>query len=443
MTEIDHRKIGQQQKLFIFHEYSPGSCFFLPHGTRIYSRLLEYMRAQYRKRGFQEVITPNIYRCDLWKISGHWQKYKENMFVFRDDASDCTISEIAAETSIDDSHTTTDETPEEAGAKEHAHRMLQQQNDAHTYALKPMNCPGHCLMYASENRSYRDLPIRMADFGVLHRNELSGALTGLTRVRKFSQDDAHIFCRPDQIRQEIMECLAFVKDVYGKFGFTFTVCLSTKPAQYVGDDAIWESAENTLRAALAEFTGVGVADIKVDAGGGAFYGPKIDIQLTDTYGRQHQCATIQLDFNLPSPDRFNLEYVDDKDQRHHPVIIHRAIYGSLERFIALLTEHYAGKWPFWLSPRQCIIIPISEKTIAYATSVYERIYDAGYHVDIDRSDNTLDKRIRNALTEQYNYVVVIGEKEEKAGTVNIRYRDDPKNRRVCTVAELLNELSTL
>ena len=300
----DHRKIGKEQELFFFDELSPGSCFFLPHGTRIYNKLMEFTRQQYRIRGFTEVVTPNVFNSKLWDISGHNVNYKENMFHF-----DCEGQE---------------------------------------FALKPMNCPGHCLMFGYRTRSYKELPIRLADFGVLHRNELSNALTGLTRVRRFQQDDAHIFCRFDQITDEIGNALLFMEHVYGVFGFEFSLELSTRPEKFLGEIKQWEEAELALKNALDKFG----KPWKINPGDGAFYGPKIDIHVHDCMKRAHQCATIQLDFQLPN--RFKLEYMNENKETSVPVIIHRAIYGSVERFFAILIEHIEGKWPFWISPRQAL-----------------------------------------------------------------------------------------
>ncbi|QSL64800.1 hypothetical protein MERGE_002102 [Pneumocystis wakefieldiae] len=375
----DHRRIGREQELFFFHELSPGSCFFLSHGTRIYNRLLEFIKSEYRKRRFDEVITPNIYNSKLWKISGHWQNYSENMFSF----------DIEKE----------------------------------QYALKPMNCPGHCLMFSMHDRSYRDLPLRYADFGVLHRNEFSGALAGLMRVRRFQQDDAHIFCTSDQVKEEIMNCFDFLKHVYEVFGFSFRLKLSTRPEKFIGDIETWNRAEKSLETALNNFG----LPWEINPGDGAFYGPKVDIEISDALKRHHQCATIQLDFFLP--ECFNLEYRLASDEKKkstyaRPVIIHRAILGSIERMIAILIEHYAGKWPFWLSPRQIMIIPISKVFKDYSKHVYDKLYDNGFYVDIDLSDNTLNKMIRNAQIAQYNFIFVIGQEELDSNTVMIRNRDD-------------------
>lgn len=300
----DHRVVGKQQELFMFHPYSPGSAFFLPRGAKIYNRLTEFIRLEYRKRGYVEVITPNLFNKELWVTSGHWENYKDNMFTIQlNEPTHHKDSSKHSETCDDHSQ---------------------------QFGLKPMNCPGHCLIFDSTQRSYKELPIRLADFGVLHRNELSGALTGLTRVRRFQQDDAHIFCTESQIKTEIRNALEFMKSVYGTFGFKdFQVELSTRPETgYLGELSQWELAEESLKEALTSSFG---DKWKVNPGDGAFYGPKIDVKVTDALKRQHQCATIQLDFQLPI--RFNLKYRDEKDSEKRPVIVHRAIMGSVERFL--------------------------------------------------------------------------------------------------------------
>uniref|UniRef100_A0A4W4EBP8 threonine--tRNA ligase n=1 Tax=Electrophorus electricus TaxID=8005 RepID=A0A4W4EBP8_ELEEL len=361
----DHRKLGREQDLFFFHELSPGSCFFLPKGAYIYNTLVEFIRSEYRKRGFQEVVTPNIYNSKLWQMSGHWQHYSENMFSF----------EVEKE----------------------------------IFALKPMNCPGHCLMFDHRPRSWRELPLRLADFGVLHRNELSGALTGLTRVRRFQQDDAHIFCSMDQIESEIKGCLGFLRSVYDVFGFTFKLNLSTRPEKFLGEAELWDQAEKvTISFQLPRFPLLLL----------------IDIQIKDAIGRYHQCATIQLDFQLPI--RFNLTFVShDGDDKKRPVIIHRAILGSVERMIAILTENYGGKWPLWLSPRQLMVVPVGPACEEYAQRVRQEFHSVGLMTDVDLDPGcTLNKKIRNAQLAQYNFILVVGEKEKSSDTVNVRTRDN-------------------
>uniref|UniRef100_A0A8C1PAF4 threonine--tRNA ligase n=1 Tax=Cyprinus carpio TaxID=7962 RepID=A0A8C1PAF4_CYPCA len=384
----DHRKIGKDQELFFFHDLSPGSCFFLPRGAYIYNTLTEFIREEYSRRGFQEVASPNIYNSKLWETSGHWQHYSENMFSF----------------------------PVEQDI----------------FALKPMNCPGHCLMFSHRPRSWRELPLRLADFGVLHRNELSGTLTGLTRVRRFQQDDAHIFCTMDQIESEMKGCLDFLRCVYDVFGFSFQLHLSTRPEKFLGDIAVWNQAEKQLENSLNEFG----EPWKLNPGDGAFYGPKIDITIKDAIGRYHQCATIQLDFQLPI--RFNLTY--DKDR---PVIIHRAILGSVERMIAILTENYAGKWPLWLSPRQVMLVPVNPSLEEYAKQVCERFVEAGFMADADLDSGCLlNKKIRNAQLAQYNFILVVGEKERAASSVNVRTRDNKVHGEL-SVHEVMQRLTLL
>ena len=373
----DHRKIGKDQELFLFNEMSPGSCFWLPHGTRIYNTLVDLLRSEYRKRGYEEVITPNMYNSKLWETSGHWANYKENMFTF----------EVEKE----------------------------------TFGLKPMNCPGHCLMFKARERSYRELPWRVADFGVIHRNEFSGALSGLTRVRRFQQDDAHIFCTQDQIEQEIENIFDFLKFMYGVFGFEFKMELSTRPEKYVGELETWDAAEKKLENALNKWGGAW----ELNPGDGAFYGPKIDIMISDALRRWHQCATIQLDFQLPQ--RFELEFkakdTEESENYERPVMIHRAILGSVERMTAILTEHFAGKWPFWLSPRQILVVPVGVKYQEYAQQVRDKMHNAGFYADVDLTGNTLQKKVRTGQLMKYNFIFIVGETEMNENSVNIRNRD--------------------
>lgn len=370
----DHRNLGVQQELFFFHPMSPGSCFFLPHGARIYNTLVEFIREKYWAYSYDEVVSPNIYNFALWETSGHAAHYRENMFSFSVEKQD--------------------------------------------YGLKPMNCPGHCLMFANRTRSYRELPLRLADFGVLHRNEYSGALSGLTRVRRFQQDDAHIFCRPDQVGAEITSFLKMMGEVYDVFGLDYRMALSTRPEGYLGELEVWNQAEHALEEALNS-TG---REWEMNPGDGAFYGPKIDITVFDALRRKFQCATVQLDFQLPI--RFKLEYVDENGEYVRPVIVHRAILGSVERMFAILTEHYAGKWPLWLSPRQVMIAPISEASYEYAVEVRDAVRAAGLHVDVDLLDRKMQKKVREAQVAQYNYILVVGEKERAEKMVNVRTRDN-------------------
>lgn len=393
-TKRDHRKIGREQDLFFFHELSPGSCFFQPKGAHIYNTLMDFIKSEYRKRGYQEVITPNIYNSKLWKISGHWDHYAQNMFTFKTEKDE--------------------------------------------FVLKPMNCPGHCLLFLNDVRSYRELPLRLADFGVLHRNEYSGGLTGLTRVRRFQQDDAHIFCTHDQIQDEIDGCLDFLAHVYGTFGFTFELVLSTRPENHIGDIKTWDRAENALEASLNKFS----LPWKLNKGDGAFYGPKIDITISDALQRAHQCATIQLDFQLP--ERFQLTYnTGDGSNKATPVIIHRAIFGSVERFIAIVTENFAGKWPFWLSPRQISVIPVDSVFNEYAEKVRQQLHSSGFMVESDLEEHvTLNKKIRRAKLVQFNYILIVGERERSTNTVNVRRRDDKMCGEI-TVEEFIQKIKKL
>ena len=387
----DHRKIGTDQELFFFHQLSPGSCFFLPHGARIYNTLIELMRSEYRKRGFQEVITPNVFNTELWAVSGHLANYKENMFIFQCEKED--------------------------------------------FGMKPMNCPGHCVMFGSRPRSYRELPLRLADFGVLHRNEFSGALHGLTRVRRFQQDDAHIFCTQEQIQQEVAGALDFLSYVYGLFGFEFQLNLSTRPEKFLGDIDTWNQAEKALSDCLDAMG----KTWKLNPGDGAFYGPKIDIQVMDALKRKHQCATIQLDFQLPI--RFKLQYQSDtQNEFRRPVIIHRAILGSVERMMAILCEHTGGKWPFWLSPRQAVVVPVSAVYFPYAHQVQATLWAAGFYVDVDVSNHTIAKKVLQGQMDGYNFILVVGAKEQAENTVNVRERDEKPQAVVHEVMTPLAEL---
>ncbi|KAM6968366.1 threonine--tRNA ligase 1, cytoplasmic [Aplochiton taeniatus] len=370
----DHRRIGKDQELFFFNDVSPGSCFFLPKGAHIYNTLTDFMKSEYKRRGFNEVVTPTLYSTALWERSGHWEHYSENMF------------------------TVTSESTQ-------------------TYALKPMNCPAHCLMFEQRVRSWRELPIRWADFGALHRNELSGALGGLTRVRRFCQDDAHIFCTPEQLEEEMVACLDFVRTVYRVFGFSFHCLLSTRPTPCLGAPELWDTAEEQLERSLEHFG----ERWELNPGDGAFYGPKIDVQIKDAIGRQHQCATIQLDFQLPI--RFDLQYVGADGETHRPVMVHRAVLGSLERMIAILAENFGGKWPLWLSPAQIMVVPVGGSSESYAQQVVVRFRQEGFIADLNEDQGaTLNKKIRSAQLDQYNYILVVGEKECVSGTVSVRTR---------------------
>ena len=396
--ERDHRRIAQMQELILFHDLSPGSAFWLPHGTRIYNTLINFIKSHYWKRGYDEVITPNIYNLDLWHQSGHALHYKDAMFSFDVEGQE--------------------------------------------WAMKPMNCPGHCLMFASAIRSYRDLPMRYADFGVLHRNELSGALSGLTRVRRFQQDDAHIFCREDQIESEVIDALDFMKSVYTTFGMTYKLELSTRPKKALGEKALWDKAESALARAMDSFAGKG--GWRINPGDGAFYGPKIDIKVMDAMERVHQCATIQLDFQLPI--RFKLDYNTGSKEKGEefarPIIIHRAMLGSVERMFAVLCEHYGGKWPLWLSPRQVMVIPVHADWSDYCQGVRDKLHDAGFYADVDLTKNKFPKKVRNAQVAQYNFQLVVGEAEVTNGTVNIRTRENKVEgeKKVDDMIEMLKKL---
>ena len=369
-----------KQELVMFHELSAGSAFWLPHGARIYNKLIDFIKDHYWNKGYDELITPNIFNLDLWHKSGHALHYKDAMFCFDVEGQE--------------------------------------------WAMKPMNCPGHCLVFASAIRSYRDLPLRFADFGVLHRNELSGALSGLTRVRRFQQDDAHIYCREDQIEAEVVGALNFMKDVYTTFGMTYKLELSTRPKKALGEVALWERAEAALAKAMDDFAGKG--NWRVNPGDGAFYGPKIDIKVMDAMDRIHQCATIQLDFQLPI--RFDLQYTtqskEEGKQFARPVMIHRAMLGSVERMFAVLCEHYGGKWPLWLSPRQVMLIPVHADFGDFCSQVRDKLHAEGFYVDVDLSKNTFQKKVRSAQIAQYNFQFVVGKNEVENGSVNIRTREN-------------------
>ncbi|KNC46594.1 threonyl-tRNA synthetase [Thecamonas trahens ATCC 50062] len=396
----DHRRLGLDQQLFFFDQLSPGSCFFEPYGARMYNALVDFIKEQYWKRGYEEVITPNVYNHKLWQTSGHWQNYAENMFQF-----EC----------------------------EHD-----------IYALKPMNCPGHCLVFKHRTRSWRDLPLRLADFGVLHRNELSGALSGLTRVRRFQQDDAHIFCMSSQVQDEVAGVLDMLREVYGVFGFTFELRLSTRPEKFMGEIADWDVAEAQLREALDRFG----EPWTINEGDGAFYGPKIDITVMDALRRKHQCATCQLDFQLPK--NFDLEF-SSENGHERPVMIHRAILGSVERMIAILTESYGGLWPFWLAPRQVAIVPIAAEYNDYAESVRARLHAEHFHVEVDTSTKTLNQKVAIADVAHVNYILIVGGQEAENGTVNLRARGEVEGegkkrrikRREVSVDDLITELVAL
>ena len=369
----DHRKLGKELDLFSLHEEGPGFPFFHPKGMVIMTKLIEFWRREHRRRGYVEIKTPMILDRSLWIRSGHWDHYKENMYF-----------------------TTIDDAP---------------------YAIKPMNCPGGILVYKSSLRSYRDLPIRMGELGFVHRHERSGALHGLMRVRAFTQDDAHVYCTPDQIKDEIKAIMALDDYVYTDvFGFKYFVELSTRPENSMGDDALWELAEQRLKEALEE-TGT---PYKLNPGDGAFYGPKIDFHLEDCLGRTWQCGTIQLDFQMP--EKFDMSYVGKDGDEHRPVMLHRTILGSLERFMGILIENYAGAFPYWLAPVQLKVLPVAEDYIDYAQEVCAKLKAADLRVEIDTRDEKLGKKIRDAQMQKTPYMIVIGAKEKEEGTVAVRDR---------------------
>ncbi|KAJ2583609.1 hypothetical protein GGH95_000894 [Coemansia sp. RSA 1836] len=409
----DHRVIGKDQKLFMMHPWAPGSGFILPHGQRMVNTVMTTIRRKYAKYGFDEVSTPLMYNRRLWETSGHWENYREDMFAI---SSNSSAKGTPSSSCCGHSHDVRDSSGEELDEPE--------------FGLKPMNCPGHCLIFASEQRSYKDLPIRYADFSPLHRNEIAGALSGLTRVRKFHQDDGHVFCAREQVADEIAACLRLIGEMYEMFGFTsYELALSTRPQSFMGEVGEWDEAECALKEAL-EKSGRTWA---LNEGDGAFYGPKIDVRVQDALGRKHQTATIQLDFQLPQ--RFQLKYTGADGKTHRPVMIHRAVLGSMERMLAILIEHWGGKWPFWINPRQAIVIPTSAAAadiVEYAQTVRsvlagdkdpESVDSHRFFVDIDVSGNTMNRAVREAQMAQYGFILVVGEKELRSGTVDVRRRE--------------------
>ena len=368
----DHRKLGKELGLFMMHEAGPGFPFFLPKGMELKNTLLDYWREIHKKAGYVEIATPIILNRKLWETSGHWDHYKNNMYTTVIDEED--------------------------------------------YAVKPMNCPGGILVYASEPRSYRDLPLRIGELGLVHRHEKSGQLHGLMRVRCFTQDDAHIFMTPDQIKDEIKKVANLIDNVYSLFGFKYHVELSTRPEDSMGSEEDWEMATDGLRSALDE---LGLPYV-VNEGDGAFYGPKIDFHLEDSIGRTWQCGTIQLDFQLPQ--RFELEYMGADGEKHRPIMIHRVAFGSIERFIGILIEHFAGAFPTWLAPVQVKVLPISDKFSQYADAVAEKLGDAGIRVEVDTRSEKIGYKIRSAQMEKIPYMLVVGQKEAEEGVVSVRSR---------------------
>ena len=368
----DHRKLGKELGLFMMHEAGPGFPFFLPKGMVLKNTLLEYWREIHKKAGYVEISTPIILNRSLWETSGHWDHYKDNMYTTVIDEQD--------------------------------------------YAIKPMNCPGGVLVYASEPRSYRDLPLRMGELGIVHRHEKSGQLHGLMRVRCFTQDDAHIFMTPDQIKDEIKGVAQLIDSVYKLFGFKYHVELSTRPEDSMGSDADWEMATDGLRSALDEMG----LDYVVNEGDGAFYGPKIDFHLVDAIGRTWQCGTIQLDFQLPQ--RFELEYIGADGEKHRPIMIHRVAFGSIERFIGILIEHFAGAFPTWLAPVQVKVLPISDKYMDYAEKVKAALVAENIRAEVDTRSEKMGYKIREAQKNKIPYMLVVGQKEEEEGVVSVRSR---------------------
>ena len=386
----DHRKIGKEMDLFAFHEEGPGFPFFHPNGMILMNELLGWWREVLEERGYGEIKTPLIMNEELWHRSGHWDHYKENMYF----------------TKIDDED----------------------------YAIKPMNCPGSVLTYASNQHSYRDLPIRLAEFGQVHRHELSGTLHGLFRVRTFTQDDAHVYCLPSQIKDEVYKMIDLADLLYSTFGFKYSLELSTRPDDFMGEIKDWDFAEDQLKAALEE-RGM---KYELNPGDGAFYGPKIDFHLEDAAGRTWQCGTIQLDFQLPQ--NFDLTYIDENGEKQRPVMLHRALLGSVERFIGVLTEHFAGRFPLWLNPEQVVIIPVSDKFLDTAEDLEKQIKDAGFRVSVDKRSEGVGYKIRQAQLMRANYMLVVGEKEEESKLLTVRNRDGEETPEV-SVENLIEKLS--
>ena len=370
----DHRKLGKELGLFMLCDEGPGFPFFLPKGMVLRNTLIDYWRGVHKRYGYVEISTPMILNQELWHRSGHWEHYKNNMYTTVIDGED--------------------------------------------YAVKPMNCPGGMLVYASEPHSYRDLPLRVGELGLVHRHELSGALHGLFRVRCFTQDDAHIFMTWDQMKDEIKNVMKLFDEVYSVFGLSYKIELSTMPEDHIGDEKDWDFATETLKEAVME---VG-KEFEINEGDGAFYGPKLDFHLADSLGRTWQCGTIQLDMQMP--ERFELEYVGEDGQKHRPVMIHRVVLGSIERFIGIITEHFAGAFPTWLSPVQVKLLPITDRAAEYADQVAAKLEAAGYRVETDHRNEKIGKKIRDAQLEKVPYMLVIGDKEAEAGNVSVRHRAD-------------------
>ncbi len=386
---VDHRKLGKELKLFNFVEEGPGFCFFLPNGVIIKNSLIKYWRKEHEKAGYKEIITPTILSRKLWETSGHWEHYKENMYTTIIDEQD--------------------------------------------FAIKPMNCPGAILIYKMHSHSYKELPLRLCEFGMVHRHELSGTLHGLMRARCFTQDDAHIFLDKTQIKEEVKRIIELIARIYKKFGFSYSLELATMPEDHIGDEKTWDEATDSLKQAIEDFN----INYKVNEKDGAFYGPKIDFYLKDCLNRRWQCGTVQLDFQLPQ--RFNLEFVGKDGQKHTPIMIHRVVYGSIERFIGILTEHFAGSFPFFIAPVQVKILPVSVKFFEFAKEVCDEILKEGFRVKVDLKDEKLGFKIRQAQLEKVPFTIIIGEREEKTKTISVRERKSTET----TLEEFLTKLKEM
>lgn len=375
----DHRKLGKELELFFFDESAPGMAYWLPKGMKMLNVLIDFWRKIHEERGYQEFSGPQLNSSSLWKTSGHWDHYKEDMFVLTD-------------------------------------------ADGNEQALKPMNCPNSIKVYASKLRSYKDLPLRFSDIDVIHRNEKSGQLNGLFRVRMFRQDDSHNYITEEQISSEIKDIIEIAKNLYGIFGLEFKLTLSTRPDDYMGEIEVWNKAEADLKSVLDEICGEN--NYTVNEGDGAFYGPKIDIKMKDCLGREWQMGTVQLDFQLPM--RFNISYIDKNGEKKTPILVHRAIFGSFERFIGILTEHYAGAFPLWLSPVQVKILSLSENEIEYANDIKKKLEKAGFRVEVDSSDEKIGYKIRQAQLEKLPYMIILGKNEVENNNISIRARNGEK-----------------
>jgi threonyl-tRNA synthetase len=389
----DHRIIGKDLELFSFHDEAPGFPFFHPKGMIIQNAILDYWRKEHQLEGYEEIRTPIILSNELWRTSGHWDHYKDNMYFV--------------------------------------------QIDEYEYAIKPMNCPGAILIYKSNQHSYREFPIKYAELGIVHRHEKSGVLHGLFRVRNFTQDDAHIFCLENQLKDEIVKIMNLIDRMYRVFGFNdYYIELSTRPAERIGSDDMWDKAESALKAVIESKN----LDYKINEGEGAFYGPKIDFHIKDCLDRTWQCATIQLDFAMP--EKFDIEYMGEDNARHRPVMVHRVVLGSLERFIGILIEHYSGNLPPWLAPVQVVVLPISEKFYDYAAKAFNTLKDKGYRIEMDNRVESLGKKIRQSELRKIPYMIIVGEKEEQTDSITIRKKigEDIKNISLNAFIEMLDDV---